>query len=133
MIRPAAILAATAFALALPGTALANNGGAGHAQHGVAGHGKAHQGNAAPPKKARARACPPGLARQNPGCLPPGQWRKGDRLPDSWIAHYIAYAALPDFYRTRHPARPGYRYLYRDNRVFVIDATTRVVIDVILR
>lgn len=126
---------AAALALCLPGTALAKEGGNGHAQHGNQAH-QGHGPNHAKPRpggRSRAKACPPGLAKQNPGCLPPGQWRKGDRLPDSWIGQYVAYAALPDFYRSRHPVSARHRYVYRDNRVFVVDAVSRVVLDVILR
>lgn len=121
-------LAAAVLAFALPGAALANNHGKGeHANHG------SHGSHAGKSKAPRAKACPPGLAKKNPGCLPPGQWRKGDRLPDSWIAHYIAYAALPDFYRNRYPVRSGYRYLYQDGKVIVVEAVTRAVVDIILR
>ena len=65
--------------------------------------------------------CPPGLARKNNGCLPPGQARKlftqGQRIP-------VAY-------RTRVPFNDGYRYIYRDNVVYVVDPATRLVTSVI--
>ncbi|HEX4847070.1 MAG TPA: hypothetical protein VFV30_02905 [Novosphingobium sp.] len=126
-------LAAAALAFAVPGAVhAAGKGNAnGHGSHaGHAGHAPAAK---KPPKAARAKPCPPGLAKKNTGCLPPGQWRKGDRLPDAWAAQFIAYAALPDFYRSRYPAQDGRRYLYRDGRVFVVDAITRTIVDVILR
>ncbi|HEX4847877.1 MAG TPA: hypothetical protein VFV30_07010 [Novosphingobium sp.] len=125
-----AALAAAALAFALPSAVQAKANGNGRGQGAHAGHGPAAK---KPPKAARAKPCPPGLAKKNTGCLPPGQWRKGDRLPEAWAVQFIAYAALPDFYRSRYPAQDGRRYLYRDGRVFVIDAVTRTVLDVILR
>lgn len=125
-----AIFTLAAFALAAPGAAFAKD----HRPPGKQGH--AHKSQGPSPKKAgpiRAKPCPPGLAKKNTGCLPPGQWRKGDRLPDAWVGQFIAYAALPEFYRNRHPVHGGHRYIYRDGRVFVIDAPTRVILDVILR
>lgn len=127
-------IAATALALALPGAALAN----GHGHQGHANH--ADKAQAAPVKTAkkarasvRAKACPPGLAKKNPGCLPPGQWRKGDRLPDSWVSQYVRYHDLPDYYRDHHPFNQNYRYLFRDNRVIVVNAATLVIVNIILR
>lgn len=134
MILRSATLVLAALALAAPGISIAKDQGQGPAGK----QGKAQQGHPHTSKKARSdpprtKPCPPGLAKKNTGCLPPGQWRKGDRLPDSWAAQFIAYAALPDFYRSRYPVRPGRGYIYRDDRVFVIDAATRVIVDVILR
>ena len=128
---------AAALALMLPGAALAKEKqgqgqgqGQDHSQH--AEHGQ--QGSQSRGARAkRPKACPPGLAKKNTGCLPPGQWKKGDRLPDSWVAHFIAYGALPQFYRSRFGDDRRHRYLYRDGKVFVIDAVTHVVLDIILR
>ncbi len=134
MILRGAALALVAFALSQPSALMAKENG--HGRSGQQGKGQdkqAHASKKAHPGPQRARPCPPGLAKKNTGCLPPGQWRKGDRLPDSWAAQFIAYAALPDFYRSRYPVRSGHRYIYRDDRVFVVDAVTRVIVDVILR
>lgn len=123
-------LAASALALAAPGAALAN----GHAGHGKShADGRSHagmpaeRGRAQAARGGRAAACPPGLNKKNTGCLPPGQWRQGDRLPGSWIGQYVRYGALPSAYRTRYGYDATNRYLYRDNRVYVIDAATRVI------
>ena len=128
------VLALGAAALAFTAApALAKEGGHGnHGQH--SGAAQAEHGK--PAKTARAKrlkACPPGLAKKHTGCLPPGQWRKGDQLPESWMAQYLAYSALPDFYRDRYAASAGHRYVYRDDRVFVIDAVTRTILNVIIR
>ena len=125
------VVALSPAAAAEPGNGRSQHGN--HAEH--AEHARPH--HALPPaakvKLKRAGPCPPGLAKKHTGCLPPGQWRKGDRLPDSWIAQYLAYAALPDFYRSRYQANPAYRYVYRDDRVFVVDAVTRTIVNIILR
>jgi len=68
----------------------------------------------------RARGCPPGLAKKNNGCLPPGQAKKrnvGDRLP-SFLSRYNVPAQYQDrYYDTRDHS---YRYegdsIYRVNR-----------------
>ncbi len=126
-------LAFAAAALALAGPAQAKEGnGQGHGQHGSQAHGGHGAGQHGPAPK-RLKACPPGLAKKHTGCLPPGQWRKGDQLPAEWAAHYLAYAALPDFYRSRYEDDARRRYVYRDGRVFVIHAVTRVILDVIQR
>lgn len=138
MILRRTALAIAALVLALPGASLAKEQGHGPSgKHSKAHQSQTHRNQAHAPKPARpgpqrAKPCPPGLAKKHTGCLPPGQWRKGDRLPDSWAVQFIAYAALPDFFRSRYPVRSGHRYLYRDDRVFVVDAVTRVIVDVIL-
>lgn len=126
-------LALGALAMALPLAAQAGNGrGPDHSQHGQQGHHpKVNHPKAA--KIKRAKACPPGLAKKNTGCLPPGQWKKGDQLPAEWAAQYLRYGALPDFFRSRHDLDPNRRYLYRDDRVFVIDAVTRTIVDIVTR
>lgn len=50
---------------------------------------KAEKTNKNPPGHA-ATHCPPGLAKKNPPCVPPGQekeasYRVGDRIPDGWV------------------------------------------------
>lgn len=80
-----------------------------------------------------ANDCPPGLARKDNGCLPPGQARKiftqGQRIPAGYN-FYTDYSAIPVQYRDDIPEmyRSGdYRYIYRDNVVYVVDPATRLV------
>jgi hypothetical protein len=81
-----------------------------------------------------ANACPPGLIRKNNGCLPPGQARKlytqGQRLPAGFNL-YTDYSRIPEQYRSRVPFDARYRYIYRDDTVYVVDPTTRVVTSII--
>lgn len=78
-------------------------------------------------------ACPPGLAKKYPSCVPPGQWKKGDSIPEGWGQYYTSYDRLPDYYRTRYPDNAGYRYLYNNDRVYVVNAATQALIDIFLR
>jgi hypothetical protein len=80
-----------------------------------------------------ANACPPGLAKKNNGCLPPGQakmlFTQGQRLPAGYDL-FTDYGDIPAQYRDDIPEtyRSGdYRYIYRDDRVYVVDRATRLV------
>lgn len=75
--------------------------------------------------------CPPGLAKKNNGCLPPGQARKryvvGQPLPGA-----ISIAELPRDLATRiGPVPAGYRYGIVDGDLIMLAIPTRVVVDVI--
>ena len=78
-------------------------------------------------------ACPPGLANRTPACVPPGQarraFRQGQYVPRTY-RDYVAYqdllGRLPESYRDDIPTG-DYRYIYRDDRVYVVDARTRLI------
>jgi Ni/Co efflux regulator RcnB len=76
------------------------------------------------------RDCPPGLAKKDNGCLPPGQAKKryvvGQMLPPS-----MAIVGVPSGLRLG-PAPAGYRYAYVDGDILLIDAASRRVADVIV-
>jgi Ni/Co efflux regulator RcnB len=73
--------------------------------------------------------CPPGLAKKNNGCMPPGQARK-------WTAGQVVPAgvtiyALPDPLLVRLTPPPvGYRYGRIDGEVVLLAIQTNVIIDV---
>ena len=77
-----------------------------------------------------ATGCAPGLARKRNGCLPPGQARKlynlGQRIPTGY-RYYSDFDDIPLAYRDRYGIPIGQRYIYRDNTVYVVDPTTRLV------
>jgi hypothetical protein len=79
-------------------------------------------------------ACPPGLAKKSPACVPPGKanglFRQGQRLPTGYDS-YTDYNSIPELYRSRVPYMDSSRYIYRDDRVYVVDPTTRVVTRII--
>lgn len=79
-----------------------------------------------------AGRCPPGLAKKNNGCLPPGQakkvWARGEYLPADY-----AYYDLPDALYDRLQAPPyGYRYVAVDGDVMLIELASRLIVDLIL-
>jgi hypothetical protein len=75
--------------------------------------------------------CPPGLAKKNNGCLPPGQAKKryvvGQRLPKG-----IAIVDLPAALSTRIGVAPtGYRYGIVDGDLIKLAVGTMLVVDAI--
>jgi hypothetical protein len=83
-----------------------------------------------------ANDCPPGLAAKNNGCLPPGQARKmfdvGQRLPAGYNS-YTRYGDIPATYRDQYGLTEDYRYIYRDQAVYVVDPRTNLVTRIIDR
>jgi len=80
------------------------------------------------------QGCPPGLAKKHNGCQPPGQARhgfyRGEYLPDGF-SRYTAYSDIPLRYRSRIRYGDRYRYIYQDNRVYVVDPATRLIRDIV--
>jgi Ni/Co efflux regulator RcnB len=78
----------------------------------------------------RGGHCPPGLAKKNNGCMPPGQarkWAVGRPLP-----HDVTYYALPPALVVQLTPPPGgYRYVRVASDVLMIAVGTGVVIDAI--
>jgi len=75
--------------------------------------------------------CPPGLAKKNNGCLPPGQAKKryvvGQPLPRG-----IVVAELPKELAVRiGPAPTGYRYGILDGDLVKLAVGTMLVVDAI--
>ena len=142
---------ALAMCLALPSAALAEKGGKpnkgkGHDKAWQSGPGK---GPGGPPGHARKfgsndhaaiRAyygrrigrgnCPPGLAKKRNGCLPPGhakRWAVGRPLP-----YGVTWYAVPhDLVVRLTPPPYGYRYVYLDGGVLLLNLGTRVVFDAV--
>jgi hypothetical protein len=72
--------------------------------------------------------CPPGLAKKNNGCLPPGQvkkWRKGHQLPEDFVYDDLPRALLRELGRTPD----NYKVVRNDRDLLLIDIGTRMVID----
>lgn len=71
--------------------------------------------------------CPPGLARKNNGCMPPGQakWRLGYPLPSD-----VRYYELPADVLTQLGSPPrGYRYVRVADDILLLSVGTNLVID----
>ena len=75
--------------------------------------------------------CPPGLAKKNNGCLPPGQakklWAVGQPLPTG-----VAYYPLPGVLLGQlTPAPSGYEYVRVANDVLMMAIGTRLIVGAI--
>ena len=79
-------------------------------------------------------ACPPGLAKKNNGCQPPGQAKKryeqGYRF-DRDFSGYTPYDRIPYDLRRRYELDPRSRYIYDDNYLYRVDPTTLIVREVL--
>lgn len=96
-------------------------------------------------RTSQARHCPPGLAKKNPPCVPPGQARKyDDRRDYDRRRHHDRYGVrigdilrIDDYRVIRDPrrmnleTRDDWRY-YRDgHRAYRVDRETRKILSVI--
>lgn len=78
----------------------------------------------------RAGRCPPGLAKKNNGCNPPGQvkqWERGQPLPADVTWHALSREL--ETLLGRAPA--GHRYASVDDSILLIELGTQVVVDVV--
>ena len=99
-----------------------------HAQGKGKGHGKhaVHSGLYAP----GIGGCPPGLAKKNNGCLPPGQAKKLYNIGQRWPRNYgyaWNYNQIPYDLRTRYGFQPGYNYYYGDGYIYRVDPATMLI------
>ncbi|MDO9519248.1 MAG: hypothetical protein Q7L19_03420 [Pseudohongiella sp.] len=80
---------------------------------------------------ARSARCPPGLARKNNGCMPPGQakqWQIGQPLPRN-----VIYFDLPAQIATQLGVPPeGHRYVRVASDILLITQSVGNVIDAII-
>jgi Ni/Co efflux regulator RcnB len=77
-----------------------------------------------------AKKCPPGLAKKNNGCLPPGQakkWHMGQPLPGE-----VVFYPVPNEVIVRIGLPPqGYRYVRVANDILLMAIGSRMVVDAI--
>ena len=77
-----------------------------------------------------AGRCPPGLAKKNNGCMPPGQARKwvvGQQLPRD----VTYYSVPPSVVRQLGAAPPSYKYVRVAADILLIAIGTNLVVDAI--
>lgn len=71
--------------------------------------------------------CPPGLAKKNNGCLPPGQakklWAVGQPLPGALVFYPLPGSLLAML----TPAPAGYQYVRVDDDVLLMVVATRMI------
>ena len=76
----------------------------------------------------RSGRCPPGLAKKNNGCMPPGQakkWRMGRPLPRE-----VVYYQVPQDLVVRLGAPPaGHRYVRVGNDILLLTTNQAIVVD----
>ncbi|MFV0437348.1 MAG: hypothetical protein ACK5PS_08160 [Desulfopila sp.] len=74
--------------------------------------------------------CPPGLAKKNNGCMPPGQakkWRIGRPLPHDVRTYELSAAVI----RVLGPPPAGCRYVRVSSDILMISIGTRMIVDAI--
>ena len=73
--------------------------------------------------------CPPGLAKKNPPCIPPGQAKKlavGQRLPLGY-GNPMGYNQIPYNVRQQYGLNPYQNYYYGNGYLYGVDPRTMVV------
>jgi Ni/Co efflux regulator RcnB len=76
------------------------------------------------------KRCPPGLAKKNNGCMPPGQARR--YVVGQPLARTVTYYPVPQPVIVQLPAAPvGYRYVRVGNDILLLSPQSAVVVDVI--
>ena len=108
-------------ALAKPDHAKGKGKGNPHAQHvGHVGYG--------------VGGCPPGLAKKNNGCRPPGQVKKLYNIGQRWPGQYgyaWNYNQIPYDLRQQYGFDPRYNYYYGDGYLYQVDPRTMLIQQVV--
>ena len=76
------------------------------------------------------KRCPPGLAKKNNGCLPPGQarnWVVGQPIPRNVTIYSVAQPVI----RMLPPAPVGYRYARIGGDIVLVQQQNNVIVDII--
>ncbi len=136
LLAGAAMLAATSPAIGDPGKGQGNNK---HAtmKHGN-GHkaGKATHGLVTSDRFGRLYAfdargsCPPGLAKKNNGCLPPGQTKKSYNVGQRYNRNFgnaWTYNQIPTYLRSQYSFDQSDRYYYNNGYLYQVDPKTMLV------
>jgi Ni/Co efflux regulator RcnB len=76
------------------------------------------------------KRCPPGLAKKNNGCLPPGQvrnWVVGQPVPSNVVVYSVAQPVI----RMLPPAPYGYRYARIGGDIVLVQQQNNIIVDII--
>ena len=147
MLAGAAILASTSPVAAKPGHGQGPSHGQGHGAsqahkggHATMKHDKSDRGVITSSRYGRLYAlgaggsCPPGLAKKNNGCLPPGQAKKrydvGQRYNRN-LGNLWNYNQIPDHLRSQYDFDRNDRYYYNNGYLYQVDPRTMLVQQVI--
>lgn len=74
--------------------------------------------------------CPPGLAKKNNGCLPPGQakkWHRGEPLPSNVVYYPVPNEVVVHL----RPPPAGYKYVRVASDILLIAVGSSMVVDAI--
>ena len=78
--------------------------------------------------------CPPGLAKKNPPCIPPGlarqQFQAGQRLPLGYASPF-GYNQIPYDLRSQYGLNPYGNYYYGNGHLYQVDPKTMLIQQVI--
>ncbi len=77
------------------------------------------------------RNCPPGLAKKNNGCMPPGQakkWDVGQPIPRGVTVYSVPQPVLVQL----PPAPYGYRYARIGNDIVLVQQQNNLIVDIIV-
>ena len=117
------IAGATALGLAAPADAKPGNGHGNSAQY-QGNHGKGSLYGYG------AGGCPPGLAKKNNGCRPPGQAKKlyniGQRYPSNYGNRW-SYNQIPYNLRNQYGFDQSNRYYYGNGYLYQVDPKTMLI------
>jgi len=140
LLAGAAMLATTVPAAADPGK------GHGNSKHATTNLGKAHKagkttrGVVSSDRFGRLYAlnargtCPPGLAKRNNGCLPPGQAKKLYNVGQRYNRNFgntWSYNQIPENLRSQYTFDQSDRYYYRNGYLYQVDPKTMLVQQVV--
>ena len=79
----------------------------------------------------RAKSCPPGLAKKNNGCMPPGQARK--LVPGQPVPAGVTLYPVPQPVIVQLPPPPyGYRYARVGNDIVLVRNENQLIVDIIV-
>ena len=76
------------------------------------------------------KRCPPGLAKKNNGCMPPGQvrnWAVGQPVPRNVTVYSVAQPVI----RMLPPAPYGYRYARIGGDIVLVQQQNNIIVDII--
>lgn len=77
------------------------------------------------------RNCPPGLAKKNNGCLPPGQakkWAVGQPIPRGVTVYSVPRPVIVQL----PPPPYGYRYARLGNDIVLVQSQNNLIVDIIV-
>ena len=135
------VAGAAAIAFGSPAAAKPDNNHGNHGNHGKAHSGKSHDRHIVVTRNggrlyaldARG-SCPPGLAKKNNGCMPPGQAKKlynvGQRYNRNF-GNLWSYNQIPYDLRSRYDFDQSDRYYYNNGYLYQVDPRTMLIQQVV--